>query len=375
MKITKFMIMFLMILNLQADVTLNGQTTTIEDIVKIANGEKVLIDENAREKAKIAFDVLLQAAREGQKIYGFTVGVGWNKDKTFIDPSGNLDKELIKSSILFNEGLIKAHVGAVGDILDEKTARAIMATRLNMALSGNPGLQPAFLDTLKDMLNKNITPLIPNQGSIGQADITVLGHLALNLIAKGDVLYKGKVTPAKEAFEQEGIKIVKPFAKDALAILSTNAYSLSLGALNTQKLKQITKMQKLIYALSLEALNGNLSPLLSDNVATKGFIFGINTAKEILTSLKGSYLWQKSDKRAVQDPLSFRDAQWIISILDESIHKMQEKLNIQINHSDDNPSIAVGVKPNSNEYEITRRYVKNGALFSSSNFDPTPWII
>jgi phenylalanine and histidine ammonia-lyase len=101
--------------------------------------------------------------------------------------------------------------------------RAVLATRLNMVLTGSPGLQPAYVQTYVDMLNKNVLPVVPSKGSIGQADITILGHTALAMIGEGDVTYQGKRMPALDAFQQAGIKTVEPYGKDALAILSTNA--------------------------------------------------------------------------------------------------------------------------------------------------------
>ncbi len=364
----------------QGYIVLNGHNMTADDIGAIAKGAPVAISPSAKQRAENSFKVLLDAAKTGQKIYGFTVGVGWNKDKTYVDANGELSPELIRSSIDFNKGLIRAHVGAVGDPLPTETVRAILATRLNMLLTGAPGIQPAYLQTYVDMLNKNVIPVVPSKGSIGQADITVLGHVALNMIGEGEVYYQGRRMPAREAFQRAGIRVVDPYGKDALAILSTNAYSLGMASETLVKLKQLVKMQKLVYALSLEALDGNVSPILEDNVKQKGFKYGINTAATIRRHLNGSYLWNKSDERAVQDPLSYRDAQWIMSTLDEAVDRADAKVTTQLNHADDNPTVAVGVtnagKDNAYSYEVTKRYVQGGgALFSSSNFDPTPWVL
>nr|WP_238389019.1 aromatic amino acid lyase [Campylobacter fetus] len=99
-----------------SSVTLDGNSVTSRDIVDIANGAKVGIDQNAFSKVKKAHEILLNAAKDGQKIYGLTVGVGLNKDKNFVDAKGNLDPEVIKASTDFNIGLIHAHCGGVGEI-------------------------------------------------------------------------------------------------------------------------------------------------------------------------------------------------------------------------------------------------------------------
>ncbi|MDO5090109.1 MAG: aromatic amino acid ammonia-lyase [Cardiobacteriaceae bacterium] len=357
-------------------VTLTGSGTTTAQIAAIANGATVAVSPEAQARAEKSFATLLNAAKTGQPIYGFTVGVGWNKDREFVSVDGKLDDELVKASKDFNKGLVRAHVGAVGDALDERTVAAIMAIRLNMVLSGTPGMQPAFVQTYLDLLNHDITPVIPGKGSIGQADITTLGHLALNMIGEGEVIHQGKRQAAEEVFKATGIVAVEPYGKDALALLATNAHSLGIAVLAVEDLRQLTEVQNLVYALSLEALDGNVSPILADNVAAKGYPAGKKTAEAMRAALSGSYLWQPSETRAVQDPLSFRDAVWILSTLDEMRERAAGKLAIQLNHSDDNPTVVPDVATDSDSPEVQKRYVKDGgALFSSSNFDPTPWVI
>ena len=347
-----------------APVVLDGEHASAADIAAIARGENVAVADSAQARVEKSFAVLLAAAKTGQPIYGFTVGVGWNKDRTFVNAQGELDQALIKASQDFNRGLIRAHVGAVGDILPAEKVRAVLATRLNMVLTGSPGLQPAFVQTYIDMLNKDVLPVVPSKGSIGQADITILGHTALAMIGEGDVTYQGKRLPAREAFQQAGIKTVEPYGKDALA------------ALQSEKLAQLDRMQHLVYALSLEGLNGNVSPILADNVAAKGFPAGIASAKTVREHLAGSYLWQRDDNRAVQDPLSFRDGVWILSALSEARQRAADKLAIQLNHGDDNPTVVAGAHAPDDRPETLRRYVEGGgALFSSANFDPTPWLL
>jgi len=102
-------------LSLNASITLDGENLTPKDIAYISNGAKVDISKKAMQKAKKAHEVLLNAAKDGQKIYGLTVGVGLNKDRSFVDAKGNLDAEVIEASTKFNIGLIHAHCGGVGE--------------------------------------------------------------------------------------------------------------------------------------------------------------------------------------------------------------------------------------------------------------------
>ena len=126
---------------------------------------------------------------------------------------GELDQALIKASQDFNRGLIRAHVGAVGDILPAEKVRAVLATRLNMVLTGSPGLQPAYVQTYVDMLNKNVLPVVPSKGSIGQADITILGHTALAMIGEGTSPTRANACPRAKPSSRQASKPSNPTAK------------------------------------------------------------------------------------------------------------------------------------------------------------------
>jgi histidine ammonia-lyase len=97
-----------------ADVPLSGQGATPEMIVRVANGEAVTVAPESLEKVARAYEILLQGAKEGQEIYGLTVGVGWNKDRKMVDAAGELTPELMEASREFNEGLLRAHSVGVG---------------------------------------------------------------------------------------------------------------------------------------------------------------------------------------------------------------------------------------------------------------------
>lgn len=131
-----------------ADVLLNGRNATPEMIVRVAKGEAVTVDGESLDKVERAYAVLLQGAKEGQEIYGLTVGVGWNKDRKMVDATGELTPELMEASREFNEGLLRAHSVGVGPDAAVPVVRAAMAVRLNNILTGGPGVQPHVAEML-----------------------------------------------------------------------------------------------------------------------------------------------------------------------------------------------------------------------------------
>lgn len=357
-------------------ITLNGKNITTAQINEISNGADVKIEKSALDIVEKSHQTLIDAAKEGHKIYGLTVGVGLNKDKKFVDAKGELDNEVKKASNKFNIGLIHAHCGGTHEDLDEKTARAVMAIRLNNMLFGGTGVQSRVVELYKEFLNKGIIPAIPSKGSMGEADITILGHIGLAMLGEGYVYYKGKKVLASEALKAEGIKKLEPWGKDSLSILSSNAYSAATATLAVEDMKQLNKILKLTYALSLEAFNGNVAPFLSEAANLRPFPEFVSVAKELREILKGSYLWKKDDTRALQDPLSYRDGAYIISTIDSTLKELDKLLSIQLNSSDDNPGVAIKAKNETNSEQESKIFTKaGGAIVPTSNFEPIIWVL
>jgi histidine ammonia-lyase len=362
----------------RADVILDGRSATPEAIAAIAQGQPVKIAPEALKRIEQAHRVLLQAASEGQTIYGLTVGVGLNRDRVMVDAQGKLTEEVIEASRRFQIGLIRAHSGSVGPDMDVRTVRATMAARLNTLLVGGGGVQPEVIDAYVQFLNRGLAPAMPTAGSMGEADITIISHVGLALIGEGEVYYKGQKLPAAKALQAAGVKPVKLFGKDALAILSSNAYSAGMAALALADLEHFITVNKLVYALSLQAINGNVSPLLGDTLALRPFPQTVRSGAELRELLSGSSLWNQDETRRLQDPLSFRDSVYVLGEVNRAYDEARRLLDIQLNSSDDNPGVAVNVTPKSQRWQEKKSYVvadTAGAVLPSANFEPLPWTI
>lgn len=252
-----------------------------------------------------------------------------------------------------------------------------MAARLNMLLNGGGGVQEQIIDSYVQFLNRGITPAIPAQGSIGEADITILSHVGLAMLGEGDVYYQGKKQPAAQVLQATGIKPIRPFGKDALSILSSNAYAAGSAALALDEMAHLLQVSKLVYATSLQAFNGNVSPFLADTLALRPYPQTVQTGKELRGLLDGGSIWDRDDKRALQDPLSFRSGVYLLAELDHSYRQSRDELLIQLNSSDDNPGVMVGKGTRSARYQEQRAQLasNNGAVLPSANFEPLPWVL
>ncbi|WP_432408727.1 HAL/PAL/TAL family ammonia-lyase [Wukongibacter sp. M2B1] len=329
---------------------LNGENLTVEEVDRVARqGVKIEIALEAMNRLEKARELVFELADKGIPIYGFTVGVGWNKDKEVFD-------EYFEE---YNRNLIYAHCVAVGPEASEEDVRAILLARLNTLLVGRTGIQPAVAYMYKEFLNHGIHPVIPERGSVGQADISCLSHIGLAIMGEGEVFYGGERMDTSKAMEMAGIKPVVLGPKDGLAIVSSSALSAGKAALVLNDIKELIDMANLIYAMSLEGLDGNVTPLDPIVNEIRKMPGQIYCAESIRKYLKGSYLNSKDITKSLQDPLSYRDACAVHGSVRDALEYVRKYLELQLNTSDDNPCVVI----------------EERKIISCQNFEVTTWAV
>ena len=255
-----------------ATITLDGTNLTIEDAWKIANNEAdVAIAPKAMKLLEDSYKLVLRSAASGQQVYGLTVGVGLNKDQKLFTADGKLTDAVIKASRAFNYNALRSHSAAVGKMMPTNLARLSMVVRLNTLLTGKSGAQPRVAELYRDFLNKGVTPLIPSEGSIGEADILMASHVGAVMIGEWKAEVKGKVVDGKTALKKAGITPLVPEGKDALAILSNNSVAVAYAIEAARNAARVIQLTPTVYGLSLEGLNGNVAPILPQTVGQRPF--------------------------------------------------------------------------------------------------------
>jgi histidine ammonia-lyase len=305
--------------------------------------------------------------------------VGLNKDVVLFR-GDTLNPEARRASEQFNKNLLRSHSAGVGPELNEETVRATLLARLNTMLFGATGCHPDVVALYLEFLNRGIHPVLPSRGSAGVADITILPHIGLAMMGEGEVIFKGKRMSASEALKEAGLKPIAPFAKDALSILSSNAYAAGRAALVIHDVERLLEVADLVYSLSLEGLNGNMAPLLPPAQRVRPYTGQGETARRIRESLEGSYLWQPHDDRTLQDPLSFRDFSQVHGAVRDVLAFLKGQVTIQLNSSDDNPAVILDSAPEEGRAEQTLRYhvqseKVSGMVVPTANFEPMAWVL
>lgn len=327
-------------------IVLTGNDLTVAKVWEIAvNGAEVEISPEANERLEASRKLVYELVDADVPVYGFNTGVGWNKDHT-------IAKEFFED---FNRKLIYSHSFGVEPEASEAEVRAIMAIRLNCLLLGYTGIQPAVARRYAELLNAGIHPVVPEKGSVGEADLTPLAHIGLVMIGEGEAYYQGRRMSSAEAHKLAGLEPVVLGPKDGLAIVSSSAFSAGEAALAVKKLEELVEMGDVISSLSLEGLHGNTSPLEPEVMAARKLEGQAKSAERMRAYLAGSDVYKRYPGKPVQDPLCFRGAAYINGSLRDALAYAEKYLVIQMNSTDDNPCLLLDEK----------------RIISNSNFETT----
>jgi histidine ammonia-lyase len=311
-------------------IVLDGNTLDLSRLAQIAeDGAEVEISPDGEERLQASRRLVYDLVESDVPVYGFNTGVGWNKDK-------HIAADYFKR---YNENVIYSHTLGVREEASEPEVRAAMAIRLNCLLRGNTGIQPEIARRYAEFLNLGLHPIIPERGSVGEGDIAVLSHIGLAMIGQGEVNYKGKRMASAEAHRLAGFEPIDLGPKDALAIVSSNAFGMAQGALVLADLWRLVDQMDLVYALSLEGLNGNVSPLDPAVHKARGFPGQAASAALARDFLRGSFVYDPDPEKPVQDPLSFRGGVYVHGSLRDALEYVTKYALIQMNSSDDNPCL------------------------------------
>ncbi|MDQ4010135.1 MAG: aromatic amino acid lyase [Actinomycetota bacterium] len=362
-------------------VELGSERLSVEQVVAVsrANAE-VSVPADAMSRVDAGHDLVLKAALQNIPVYGLTVGVGQNKDRPiFKEVNGQrvLSDEVLEVSRQFNRTSLRAHAAGVGAPLPADVVRAGMLIRLNNLLSGACGAQSDVARQYVEFLNKGVVPVVPSSGTVGEADITLASHIGLVMVGEWEAFYDGERMSGADALDAAGVEPLHPVGKDFLCIISNNGLVVGEAALATHDAEQYLRRAATVFALSLEGLNGNIAPFLEATTAPRPFPGMVEAAGLVRDAIDGSSLWTAAEKRALQDPLSYRDMAYTLGNTLAAVHEVEQMISIHMNSTEDNPMVVIGPtggeRPGSTQIQ---RYLLGGdtpgAIYPTANFEPLP---
>ena len=312
-------------------ITLTGNTLSFSEISRILyQDEKVMASEEALKKVEAARRSVERIVHEEKVIYGITTGFGKFSDVL-------IDRDNVEA---LQHHLIHSHACGVGEPFPEIVSRAMVLLRANALLKGYSGVRPLIIERLLDLVNKNIHPVIPQQGSLGASgDLAPLSHLALVLLGEGEVFYQNKRIPALEALTNEGITPITLTAKEGLALINGTQAMTAMGVVAYLEAEKLAFQSELIASITIEGLQGIIDAFDEDIHLARGYREQVDVARRIREYLSDSKLVTKQGEIRVQDAYSIRCIPQVHGATWQTLNYVKEKLEIEMNAATDNPLI------------------------------------
>ncbi|KFF14595.1 histidine ammonia-lyase [Chryseobacterium soli] len=318
----------------------------LKDFQKIIiENEKIELDDSLLDRVEASFQFLKEFSKN-KVIYGVNTGFGPMAQFKISDEDTH--------QLQYN--LIRSHSSGIGNPLPPQEVKACMLARLNTLSLGNSGVHHSVIDLLRELINRDVTPLIFEHGGVGASgDLVQLAHLALVLIGEGEVFYKGDRKLTKEVFEIEGLSPIKVEIREGLALMNGTSVMSGIGIVNAYKANQLTDISiKLSCAINeivqayddhlSEALNGTKKHYGQQKVAER---MRAHLSDSKLIRKRADHLYthfeeqEKVFKEKVQEYYSLRCVPQILGPVLDTLEYTENVLENEINSANDNPIIDV----------------------------------
>lgn len=318
----------------------------IQDFQKIIIEKKEIeLDNELLQRVDNSFQFLKEFSKN-KVIYGVNTGFGPMAQFKINDQDTH--------QLQYN--LIRSHSSGIGNPLPPIEVKACMLARLNTLSLGHSGVHQSVVNLLKELINRDITPLIFEHGGVGASgDLVQLAHLALVLIGEGEVFYKGERKSTKDVFEIEGLEPINVEIREGLALMNGTSVMSGIGIVNAYKANQLTEISlKLSCAINeiVQAYDDHLSEALNE---TKLHAGQQKIAAKMRSHLSDSKLVRKRAdhlythfeeqdkifKEKVQEYYSIRCVPQILGPVLDTLEYTEKVLENEINSANDNPIINV----------------------------------
>ena len=335
-------------------ITVKGEDLTIENVWNVAfNNEKINLPED-----KEFWDTLAASRKfledyiaTGVPTYGVTTDFGDScHNQISVEKAGELQRDICTY-----------HGIGLGPKFDRETGRAVVLARLNGNVKGgHSAIRPELAKMMVTMLNKDIIPVIPQLGSVGASgDLTPLSYLAAAIMGERDVYYKGKIVPAMEAFNAEGIKPLPIEAKEGLALMNGTSVMTAVASIAWKKAERLAKISDFLTAVTSEITKGKDTPFVAKVSEIKNHKGQCESAAYVYDIIKDSkrvfryedFLKTQIEKldgkgfiaqqNKIQDRYSIRCAPQINGVYRDTLRFARDLITEELNSANDNPLVDI----------------------------------
>jgi histidine ammonia-lyase len=299
-------------------------------------------------RIELASALVERIAATGEAAYGINTGFGLLAHTRI--PNEQLE--------LLQRNLLLSHAAGVGDALPDRVVRLILALKINALARGHSGITMGLMDGLLALLEHEVYPVIPAQGSVGASgDLAPLAHLSAVLLGLGKVRVRGAILPASDGLRIAGLQPIKLRAKEGLALINGTQVSTALGLAGLFGTEDVFAAAVVAGAMSVDALKGSDSPFDERIQQVRGQPGQIAVAREYRELLAGSAIRASHlDCTRVQDPYSFRCQPQVMGACLDLMRNCSVTLKIEANAVTDNPLL----------------FTEDGEVLSGGNFHAEP---
>ena len=314
---------------------ISGADLTLSDLSRVAAGEvRVRLSPGARRAIRECRRVVDRAVRLKQRAYGLTTGFGRFADVAVAEE----DLEPLQRN------LVRSHAAGVGAPLPDGTVRAMIALRANALARGLSGIRVETVEALLGMLEADLLPVIPEQGSVGASgDLAPLAHLALGLTGEGLIRRRGRTLPAARAWKQARRRPPTLKAKEGLALINGIQMSVAVGGLALDRALFLVRSADISGAASLDAARGSDAAFDPRVVAARPHAGAVASAANLRRLLAGSAI-RESHRGCgrVQDNYALRCMPQVHGAARDAFAHAEAVLTIEMNSATDNPLVFPG---------------------------------
>ncbi|PAD17728.1 histidine ammonia-lyase [Shouchella clausii] len=310
-------------------VILTGRSLTLDDMEAILyKGVKVGLSQSCINEIEASRRAVEKIVQDGRTVYGINTGFGKFSD---VQIAAADTEELQRNLIL-------SHACGVGSYFSDEISQAMMVLRANALAKGFSGVRLEVVEMLLELINKDIYPCIPSQGSLGASgDLAPLSHLALVLIGEGEVRYRGECMSTASCFAKIGIQPLTLQAKEGLALINGTQAMTAVGVVAYLEAEKLAYQGEQIAAVTMEGLQGIIDAFDQAVHVARGYQEQIDVAARMRHLLQGSKLTTKQGEKRVQDAYSLRCIPQVHGAVWQALGYVKDKLLIEMNAATDNP--------------------------------------
>ena len=301
----------------------------------IQSKDTITLDTSFKPAIEASAELVRRAASGENPVYGVNTGFGKLASvKITPDKTAQLQRNLILS-----------HCSGVGEITPPEITRLMMVLKLLSLGRGASGVSWQLIELLEAMINKDVMPVIPSQGSVGASgDLAPLAHMAAVMIGEGEVFSNGEKIPGKKALASAGLKPIELGPKEGLALINGTQFSTACALYSLFAGWRNAKVAILTSAMSTDAIMGSTAPLLPQIHELRGHRGQIEVANNMRALMAGSQIREshREDDTRVQDPYCIRCQPQVTGACIDLLRHAGKTLEVEANAVTDNPLVLVG---------------------------------